>query len=372
MLYSKLLSVSKIEKVYHNVRLKTKHKAKIVNFELYYMTNIMNIYNILKNREYTHGAYNIFLIKEPKYRIVMSENISDKIVNHLLSEEILLPIIEPKLLDVNVATRKDKGLKAADYYLKKYLNKLKDGNKNIYVLKCDISKYFYSVDHDILINKLKKIIPNENVMDILENIINTTNNSNVNNRINSLINNEIKVLEKRLYNKENIERIEELKKIPDYKYNKGISIGNMTSQIFAIFYLNDLDHFIKEKLRIKYYIRYMDDFILIHNDKEYLKYCLEEIKKFLEKEKLVLNNKTQIFNIKCGLNFLGYRYFLKEKRLIKVMNKKTKSRIIKRLKWLENHESKKDRKSVRASYKGYFMNCECKAFLYKNEWLQKL
>ena len=371
MLYNDLINVKKIEDIYYNVRLKTRHREKIVNFELFYMTNIMNIYNILLYKKYTHSNYNIFLIKEPKYRIVMSENISDKIVNHLISFNILLPLLNPHLLEVNVATRKDKGLKAADYYTKKYLNKLKNKYDNFYVLKCDIKKYFYNIDHNILIKKLRRYIHDEDVMKVLENIIDTTNNPNVNKRIDKLVEDEIKKLKKR-NNKENIDRISELESIPHYAYNKGVSIGNMTSQIFAIYYLNDLDHFIKEKLRIKYYIRYMDDFILLHNDKKYLDYCLKEIKKFLDKEELSLNNKTQIFSIKNGLNFLGYRYILKGKRLIKLMNKKTKNRIIRRLRYIESHNTNKDINSVKASYKGYFMNCKCGSFLRNNSWLREL
>ena len=116
---------------------------------------------------------------------------------------------------------------------------------------------FYNIDHNILIKKLRRYIHDEDVMKVLENIIDTTNNPNVNKRIDKLVEDEIKKLKKR-NNKENIDRISELESIPHYAYNKGVSIGNMTSQIFAIYYLNDLDHFIKEKLRIKYYIRYMD------------------------------------------------------------------------------------------------------------------
>ena len=79
----------------------------------------------------------------------------------------------------------------------------------------------------------------------------------------------------------------------------------MTSQVLAIFYLNDMDHFIKEKLKIKYYVRYQDDFLLFHPSKQYLKYCLDEIKKFLEKEKLTLNSKTRIYKNTNNFLFLG-------------------------------------------------------------------
>ena len=97
----------------------------------------------------------------------------------------------------------------------------------------------------------------------------------------------------------------------------------MTSQVLAIFYLNDMDHFIKEKLKIKYYVRYQDDFLLFSSSKEYLKYCLEEIKKFLDKEKLQLNKKTRIYKSSNNFIFLGrdkkgrYAKYREVKRKIK-------------------------------------------------------
>ena len=88
-------------------------------------------------------------------------------------------------------------------------------------------------------------------------------------------------------------------------YSPGLGIGSMTSQVLAIFYLNDLDHFIKETLKIKYYVRYQDDFLLFHPSKDYLKYCLKEIKLFLDKEKLSLNAKTRIYDSNDNFIFLG-------------------------------------------------------------------
>ena len=109
--------------------------------------------------------------------------------------------------------------------------------------------------------------------------------------------------------------------MPEYKKGKGLSIGNLSSQTFAILYLNELDHFIKEKLKIKYYIRYMDDGILLCEDKKYLQYCLKEIEKIVNKYKLELNKKTAIVNIKQGFEFLGFRYYIKKNKVImKVKN----------------------------------------------------
>lgn len=145
MEYQKMLDLKKIEEVFHDVSIKTKHKNKIVNFKLFYVTNIMQIYKVLEQKKYSHGPYNIFLVKEHKYRLIMSENIFDKIINHLLSKEILLPAIEPRLIDMNVATRKEKGTKLGLYYVKKYINDIKRKHKEFYVLKCNIKKYFYNI-----------------------------------------------------------------------------------------------------------------------------------------------------------------------------------------------------------------------------------
>lgn len=130
-----------------------------------------------------------------------------------------------------------------------------------YILKCDISKFFASINHDILKQKLKKRIKDKEALTIVETIIDS--------------------------------------------YEEGLGIGNMTSQVLAIFYLNDLDHYIKEELKIKYYVRYQDDFLLYHPSKEYLKEYLNKIRMFLEKEKLQLNRKTRLFSNKENFIFLG-------------------------------------------------------------------
>lgn len=369
MLYDKIVDIEKIEKVYHDVRLTTKHKQKIINFNTFYLTNIMQIYEILKLKKYKHGDYNVFLVKEYKYRLIMSENISDKIVNHLISDEILLPLIEPRLIETNVATRKNKGTKMGLFYAKKYINNLRRTNDNFYVLKCDIKKYFYNIDHEILLNMLRKFIPDETILDILKDILETTNSESMNMEINRVID----VEKKRLVDTHNpyiADKFIELDSIPHYHLHKGLPIGNMTSQILAIFYLNDLDHYIKEQLHIKYYIRYMDDLVLLHEDKEYLKECLEKITIFL-KEKCALNlhpKKTRIYPFKKeGLNFLGYRFILKNNRLITLMCPETKKKIKAHLKYV-NHRNPPNKRSVYASYKGYFNNCKHSSFIYRNDF----
>ncbi len=132
--YDNIVDIDKIFNEYYKIKSKTRNKKKISNYELYLGTNILNIYKELLLKKYKHDKYNIFIIRDPKYRIIMSENLKDKIVNHLISNNVLIPLIEPLLINSNVATRKNKG---TSYGLKlaiKYINKLKINNDNIYAL----------------------------------------------------------------------------------------------------------------------------------------------------------------------------------------------------------------------------------------------
>ena len=163
------ITLKQVMDIYNKqVKVNTKNKNKIYKFEEHYTINMVRIYKLIKNKNYQIKGYNIFLIKEPKYRIIMSLNLDDKIINHVMAN-ILSKVLEPSLINTNVATRKDKGTHYGIKYLKKYLNGLK-GN-TIYALKFDISKYFYSIDHEILKNKLKEQIKDKRFLSILFKII---------------------------------------------------------------------------------------------------------------------------------------------------------------------------------------------------------
>ena len=353
--FNDIVTDKNINEAYRIIRKNTIHRKKLTVFEMYYLSNIFNIKDNLYNNTYTHQSYNIFLVQEPKYRIIMSEKLYDKIINHLISKFVLKPCIDKILISSNVATRENKGSKAAIDYMKYYVNKLKFNADNIYILKCDISKYFFNIDHNILFEMVDKFKIDTKLKIIIRNIIDSTDNINSNKDIDIIINRE----KERLLNK-NIDcsnAIKELDRLPRYYKGKGLPIGNMSSQLLALLYLNGLDHFVKEKLHIKYYIRYMDDFLLISDDKEYLKYCLKEITNYVENKLLLkLNNKTQIYNLSKGINFLGYRYILKDKKLIMLPTSKNKIKIRRKLKKLKNTDYHKYN-LTKISYRGYFMNC---------------
>ena len=195
-------------------------------------------------------------------------------------------------------------------------------------MKCDVRKYFNSIDHNILKRQLGRVFYEKDVLNLLYGIIDSYGES------------------------ENPTR--------------GLPLGNQSSQWFAIYYLDPLDRLIKEKLKIKYYIRYMDDLILIHEDKDYLRQCLEQIRAFAE-EKLHLsfNSKTQIFPLKNGVNFLGFHFYLIETgKVIKIIRRESKIRLKRHLKYLMKQyaagevECEKIQ-NILASYRGHYDYGNC-------------
>lgn len=295
----------------------------------------------------------------------MSQNLTDKIINHLVAKYFLVDIYDKGFIDTNIATRIGKGTHYGIKLTKKYLRKIKEKHDNFYYLKFDISKYFYNIDHDIVMNIVRSKIKDKKVINTINNIIDSTDCEYVNDEINKLKSNEIKRINKlNISDKEKKIKIEEINSIPCYEKGKGLPIGNMTSQILAITYLNELDHYIKEKLKIKYYIRYMDDGLLIHNDKEYLIYCLSEIEKILYKYKLKLNpKKTIINNIKTGIDFLGFRFYIKNNKIILKLKNDCKKRFKRKMKKFDLN--------VYQSYKGHLKWGNCNNLIYhiKNQRL---
>ena len=261
------------------------------------------------------------MIVEPKKRIIMSQPIDDKIVNHFVAIHYLNKYLEKSLIHSNVATRKGKGTSLGHELFKKYIT------KDSYILKLDISKYFYNIDHNILFNLVKKNIKDQDVLNLLRAVLDTTNEPYVNRDISKL---------KKINSKRFPLSSDEIDKIPNYSYGKGVPIGNMTSQILAVYYLSEVDHFIKQELNFKKYIRYMDDLVIISEDKLLLKHAFDKIVNKIKTYKLDVNDKCKIYNIKSGVEFLGYRYIYKDRLIIKY-NKQTKKKINKNLK----HKRKK-------------------------------
>lgn len=183
-----------------------------------------------------------------------------------------------------------------------------------WILKGDISKYFYSIRHDVLKTLIREKITDPDVLRLVDLIIDSTEG------------------------------------------NVGIPIGNQTSQLFALLYLDGLDHFVKEKLGIKYYGRYMDDFFLIHHDKAYLQECRKQIEAFVQARGLSLNAKTNIFPLKHGVDFLGFHTYLTESgAVIRKVRRRSKNNMKRKLKKLAalHAAGRIDAKTVEQSYQSW-------------------
>lgn len=162
-------------KAYNEVCRNTKNKNKVRNYKEYKCVYISRIYDALKNKKYEVGPYNVFTIYEPKERRIVSQGLHDKVINHLVSREILMPSIIPCLVDENVASRENMGTKKGYELLKKYHRKCKVKYGEYYILKCDISKFFASVSQVRLKEKLKIKIKDRDALNIVFKIIDSDN-----------------------------------------------------------------------------------------------------------------------------------------------------------------------------------------------------
>lgn len=311
----KKFSYKNMDKLYNTTIKKTvKSKKKLYDFEINKMQNIESIIRFLNAGYVGHEKYNIFLIFEPKCRLIMSLSVRDKLINHFVARNILEPRLTKYLNNRNTATRKDMGTDYARNLVIKDINGLKCKNKDIYVLKLDISKYFYSIDHEVLKSLLIDKLDNFEY-EMVSKIIDSTNREYINKTIDKYKN---KVVAD----------------IPYYQFGKGLPIGNMTSQFLSIFYLYKLDHYIIHNLHLKHYVRYMDDFIIIDTDKKKLEDAKNVIIGKLENEyKLRVNpKKTIITNIKDGFSFLGLTIKVKDNKTIIRVKRSNIDNVKKRIK----------------------------------------
>jgi hypothetical protein len=229
------------------------------------------------------------MIYDPKVRVVHATHYPDRVVQHCLCDNIVEPIVNPRLIYDNAACRKGKGTHFAIYRLTGFMREhyRRYGTEG-YFLKCDIQKFFSGICHEVLKNLLMQMPFDEDTLDLFFRIVDSHTSAK----------------------------------------GKGLPLGNQTSQWFALLYLNPLDRLVKEKLQIRGYSRYMDDMVLIHKDKEYLKRCLAEMRCMAEnKLGLSFNEKTQIFPVKCGVNYLGFHFYLTENgKVIRIVRPEAKKR----------------------------------------------
>lgn len=265
--YNEKLTFDKLLQAHLRARKQKVRKAEVIKFEMNLENNITNLLHHLQNNTYQVGQYRSFYVKEPKLRKIEALPYQDRIVHQWYVEEFIKPNIVPKFIKDTYACITNRGTHKAIDAVQKYMCICKRNWGNYWILKCDIHKYFYSIDPNILFNIMKKYIQDKKLLNLTHKFIFDNRTENI-----------------------------------------GIPIGNYTSQFFANIYLNELDQYVKHQLKIKYYVRYMDDFIFLLKDK---KSCIK-VKKLVEEFvnnnlKLDLNEKSRYYPCNQGVNFCGYR-----------------------------------------------------------------
>ena len=291
-LFERIVSFENLLAAYKTFRKGKRFKKDVLKFDYNYESELLKLQQELSNHAYTPLLPHRFFVYEPKKREIVAACVRDRVVHHALCR-VIEPIFDKRLIYDTYACRMGKGTLAAIERFEGFKRALlaRYSEDKIYILKADIQKYFENIDHCILLELIGKKIADEDVIWLIKRIL----------AGNGLF--------------------------------CGIPIGNLTSQVFANLYLNPLDQFIKHRLRFKYYVRYMDDFVLMDISKDRLHKAKREIAQFL-KENLRLNlhpKKQTVTPLKCGIDFLGFRIFSTH-RLLRRGNVKRFCRRLKKMK----------------------------------------
>lgn len=340
-IFEKIIDFENLYLAWESARKGKRYREEIMRFSNDLESNLINLQNHLIYGTYKVGRYRPFYIYEPKKRLIMALPFRDRVVQWAIYRQ-LFPILDRQFIFDSYACRPGKGTQKAVNRLQYWLQQTSRKPQKFYYLKLDIAKYFYRVDHGILENILRQKIKDKRLLNLLVSIINSE---------------ETKFGLPVGVDPEMCSAAERLE-------NVGMPIGNLTSQMFANLYLHELDLFAKHKLKLHYYIRYMDDIIILHYDKKYLKAVKDEIETFLlEKLRLNLNKKTAIRPCDMGIEFVGYRIWATHKKL----KRNTAIKIKRAVKGIKNkRESGKmtqeafDRRI--ASYRGVLKHCNSYGF----------
>lgn len=353
--FDELFTYESLYKAHLKGRLGKRDKKPLVRFEMCILNNVYEVYRRLKSGTFKFGKYTAFVVYEPKMREIQTLHYSDRIVQHVLCDDLLMPYFTKRAILDNCVCQIGKGTHFAMRRFEDMLHAfIRKHGTNGYFLKCDILKYFPGIPHRQLKEVFCSQIRDERLKSLVASCIDSYHTR------------------AEYLNRYGLQPLG----ISAFRTERGIPIGNQTSQVFGMFYLNEVDRLVKEKLRIKVYSRYMDDFVLVHEDKDVVRKALEEIKKVIARLGLTLNSKTQIFPLKNGVTYLGFRYFVTSTgKLVKTVKKKTKRRMRWRARLLKKAyfdgliDSERVQMSL-ASFRGHLMYGNC--FKLQAELFKKL
>lgn len=303
--YEQITSYTNIYAAYLDARKGKSERNEIMRFSVELDSHLNSLYKELEERRYKVSGYRLIYIYVPKKRLIMALQFRDRVLQWAIYR-VLNPLYEKTYIKDSYACIKDRGREKAAARLQYWLRQVGRKPVQYYYLKLDISKFFYRVDHEILLEILKRRIKDPKLINLFSIIINS---------------------EKRAFGLPlGVDPCEVDPR--EMLFDKGMPIGNLTSQMFANIYMNELDQYIKHELRLKYLIRYADDTVILVESKEKAHWALGKIETFLlEKLKLNLNSKTAIRPVSCNVDFVGYVINKDEIRLRSATVKRMRSRI---------------------------------------------
>lgn len=317
--WENIISFENLYKAHRKARLGKRHKKEVIEFEMNLAENLWTLHYDLKYGRYVIIGYHNFMIYDPKKREIQAITYRDRIVQHSLCDNYLIPLLEKHLIYANVACRKQKGTGLAIALVRKYmLQHYKKYKKSGYFVKLDVKKYFENIDHNILKEKLNKVISSADILKLIDIIIDSY----------------------------------------CHHTNCGLPMGNQSSQCFALLYLDKTDRYYKEIMNIRFYVRYMDDIVMIVKTKEQAVKALSEAGFLFQKERIMLNPKSQIIPIKNGIGFLGWNFKITDTgKISQHIRQASRNRILKNVKSIIYHYKgalKSDRIAASlVSYKGH-------------------
>lgn len=301
--YTEICSLENLYKAHRAARLGKLGSREVIEFEMNLANHLFALRRSLLNRTYQIRSYYTFQVHDPKVRTIHALHYADRVVQHCICDQVLGPVLDKRLINDNAACRIDKGTHfALDRLTQFFVDFYRKHGLQGYILKCDIRKFFDNIDHDVLKQKLSRVFGEDKaLMELLNHIIDSF----------------------------------------EVTPGKGLPLGNQTSQWFAIYYLDSFDRRIKEYHRIKYYSRYMDDCVIIHHDKAFLKRVHHDLTEYIQNTlHLEFNAKTQIFPIQNGVDYLGWHYYLTQTgKVIKKLRTANKKKYKRRLKYLQKMET---------------------------------
>jgi len=275
-----------------------RHKNDVMKYEARLADNLVVLHGLLQKRTYAHSSYSAFNISDPKPRNIHKATVQDRLLHHLIYKE-LYPYFEQRFIFDSFSCRENKGTHRALDRFQLFARKVSKNNTNTcYILKCDIKKFFASVDHDILKSILRRHIADQEMLWLIDEIISSFQST---------------------------------------REGVGLPLGNLTSQLLVNVYMHEFDMFVKQELQVKYYIRYADDFAIMADNKEYLEELLPQLHIFLnERLKLHMHeHKVYIKTFATGVDFLGWIHFPHHRQI----RTTTKRKIMKKLKWYPKPET---------------------------------